>query len=836
MDCNGQKFHLLAAAEHFALPESGNCVWDNERRVLRLASRRRVVDLPLDRTAAARLADGPPMTLDVYQTWATVNPARDEITAAGAFSEPVVLFRAPAGSRILDLSMSHDDVLYCLTGIAGVSGSVVMLDRRERWRQQTLDRPGFVPERICALADGSALVLDRRNRKLLKLVGRPLPYRPRSEYLPGTGRPCREDPEPSRLIPLDDNIIPAAVRVVAMAAGGDGSAALLLWPESDKTRAELLIINEKGVRQRRVRLAPAGIPFSVGWAGPDNWALLYENQREALVFPVPVNGEGKTVASVHPAGDRYPLSGWDNRPFCNAPCLPVCYPGRDGETLCPRPLHRLSLPTLVRRGEAGSREIIDSRSHDNAWHRIYLEAVIPAESSVTVFLSAANTLEELESASAYPHHFGSLAEDDDMPRGAWVAEPSELPFHQGLTGCPLQKDISGLFTCLVQRAGRKVRTLRGRYLQVKLVLRGNGHAGPRIAGLRIYSPRFSYLDRYLPELYREDIFGPEADTGGAATGSDFLQRFLCLFEGILTPLEDRVAASWMVTDPDSAPAEALDWLAGWIGLTLFPALSEARKRWMIRQAVSLYRQRGTIRGLSAMLDIATGDLVSRGKIIILEDFRLRRVFATILGADLEDEENPLLARMVAGGNSYLGDTLFLGDEEKKEFLALFRAGTAESAAEKKAVSDLYESTANRITVLAGRETDAGTMGIVRRLMETEVPAHVKWKILRSSKALMIGLASLVGIDTRPGILEQPQPVKVGASFLGSGDFILATGSLDPRLEGSAITDLRPGQQRPRAEAGETVYAEYGVSFTLSANGSQAYNSREIDSYIWKLIE
>jgi hypothetical protein len=94
----------------------------------------------------------------------------------------------------------------------------------------------------------------------------------------------------------------------------------------------------------------------------------------------------------------------------------------------------------------------------------------------------------------------------------------------------------------------------------------------------------------------------------------------------------------------------------------------------------------------------------------------------------------------------------------------------------------------------------------------------------------------VGIDTRPGSPEQPRPVRIGASFLGGGDFIMATGSLDPRLEGSALTDLRPGQQRPRAEAGATVYAEYGVSFTLSANGSQAYNSREIDSYIWELIK
>ena len=120
---------------------------------------------------------------------------------------------------------------------------------------------------------------------------------------------------------------------------------------------------------------------------------------------------------------------------------------------------------------------------------------------------------------------------------------SEVPFHPGLIPDEFRKDDSGLYMVLIQSSNCRTRALRGRYLHVRVELKGDTRSTPELYALRVYAPRFSYLNHYLPDLYKETLYGPEAGHPDAisvpkpATPSDFLERFLDNFEGILTDLE-----------------------------------------------------------------------------------------------------------------------------------------------------------------------------------------------------------------------------------------------------------------------------------------------------------
>ena len=44
------------------------------------------------------------------------------------------------------------------------------------------------------------------------------------------------------------------------------------------------------------------------------------------------------------------------------------------------------------------------------------------------------------------------------------------------------------------------------------------------------------------------------DVGGTSTRADFFERFVNIFEGPMTQMEDRVASSYLLTNPGTTPA------------------------------------------------------------------------------------------------------------------------------------------------------------------------------------------------------------------------------------------------------------------------------------------
>lgn len=723
--------------------------------------------------AGMRLNQVPP-SRDSLGTTARWDADGREVLATGAASDEVSIYSPPDEAAVTDLAIGHDGVLYL-----AVDGQIVMQDRRRRWSPVTLSGPA--PAWRLAPAPKAVWVLDMphdsdADRVLMQLTGQPLPDRPGSGYAPGTFRPQPENPQPPRLEIVWSGRFEDE-RMVGIAASPNGRLALLTWVVNADARLRWWLPNDTW--SAPLTLTGARFPYGLTWATEDRIALMLTGVlNEAPVYEIPASTPSQPQV-MYPLGEFYPLPKATGEPFYHGLTLPAHYP----TTGNPQPLLPLALPTFAPAGEVRGTHPWDSGSSQTVWHRLYLEAAIPATCAVRVFLG---TSDEGDSPPTnwFEHRFGRLpsAENRDIPQGTWLAVPSEIPHHPGLLTCPLVPQRTGLFTALIQRAGRKVRALRGRYLWLRLELSGDGQSTPEIAAIRAYGSRLSYRDRYLPDLYGETLFGEVADAFGPSTPADFLERFLTTFESVLTPLEDRIARSDLLTDPRTVPEAALDWLGTWIGVSFDGGYPSAQRRRLLQEAASLYPKRGTLAGLKQSLDIATNNGVSSGEIVVLEDFRLRRTFATILGANLADETDPLLQGLAVSGNSYVGDTLFLGDETRQEFLALFGPDLP-TEAEETAILAFFDELAFRVTVLVHQEVGPQDLGLIRRIVEQETPAHLITRVLTASQPFLVGMASLIGVDTYLAPKPQPRPVRLGSSHIGVRDLILRPASLDPRLEG-----------------------------------------------------
>jgi phage tail-like protein len=345
-----------------------------------------------------------------------------------------------------------------------------------------------------------------------------------------------------------------------------------------------------------------------------------------------------------------------------------------------------------------------------------------------------------------------------------VSQPSELPFHPGLAA--LAGAPGALYEVLLQRGVGANRRLTGAFLDIVAIAAGDGRHSPCLRAIRVYSSRFSYQDEYLPTYFHQTQISDESDVAATASPPDFRERLLANFEGLLTPIENRVAAAEYLLDPNAAPASALPWLCSYFGRTLDPTWPQARSRRALAAMGRQFRQRGTYRGVCLALDIATDGAVARGEIVVLETFRLRRSDATVLGIPMSGR-NSLTGYGVPSGNSIVGDTLTLSAERSIDMLALL-APSAASTADPSAASQLLVEYADRfqVTVLLQGPTTAALRPIVSNVLLAELPAQLGFDIVATDQRFILGLSPLLDVDTFLDPSAAPAPLTLDQSVVG----------------------------------------------------------------------
>lgn len=887
MDVNGLPFRLVTGARDFGFAAgavgphvAAHLALSETNGHLRLASEQPAPTGPEDETLARLLITHPSPVADPLGGFAWWNPDAARIEASGFAPGSVEIPLAPASAPGApgDLMLGTDDVLYVARG-----GAVTWHDLRDRWPDAEARHATLKADLLAPGPDGGGWAFDRTNRALMRVRGMPLRFAGLREPDGGGFGPVEPNRNPPRLTRVPNSGIDSRFDAVALATSPGGQIALLAWETG--ADAALFVFGANGFAEHG-RLAGLRFPFDLAWIGDDRVAVLATQgpapAPQAYVYPVagaPVAGR-----ALNPGGRIHPLlKPWDGG-FCNAPgAIPRhLQNGPTGAPQVVRPLHALSGGQFAREGQVLIGPI-DGTIAGCVWHRLYAEAALADGSAIDVQLRADDNIAPpalpsgLDDLDWAPHRLLPHRRDDSpggVPIAAWLPQASEIPHAPPMLACERRPDKAGLFTLLVQHGGRKVRRVAGRYLWIMLTLRGDSQCSPELAALRIYAGRQSWRDSYLPAFYGETLGGTDASAPGPATRHDFMERFLHAHEGALTEIEGRIAAGWQLTDPVIAPEPALPWIGQWIGIAPIKGEATARMRQRLIAAPYTAALNGTQGGLLAAIELATGGhvvtggttdpsrripapgqlaiaragdvavralmlgiepdggcvfltggAVTRGDVVVVEGFRLRRTFATILGADLADEEDPLTLGMATSGNSFVGDTLILGETARDELLALYRPEIDAARGDSAAVTEFYARLAWRVLVLVRGVSDRTEFKRLTDLIGEAVPAHVEPQVHHVRAPLIVGAASLVGLDTYLAEAEPFERVRLGETVVGHGDFIAGSGGLDGRADG-------PLPLAPTAFADGPAEVWLGNGFTLSGLASRAAEQARIERYIW----
>lgn len=370
---------------------------------------------------------------------------------------------------------------------------------------------------------------------------------------------------------------------------------------------------------------------------------------------------------------------------------------------------------------------LDSGIHECQWHRLAFKADIPEKTVVEVYYYSNDNDElKIKIDKVLSDTSKSTQQKKDLI-------DSLIPSWIG----PEKNPADMLF---------KKKT--GRYLWLKLVLSTfDDKVRPSVKQIKVLYPRISYL-RYLPAIYQEDPVSKE-----------FLERFLSVFESVFYDLETDISQVFRYFDPDTVPQNFLSWLSSWLNMALEEDWLEGKKRQFIKEASTLYKQKGTPGGIRRLLEIYTEKTP-----IILEHSKIGK--SMVLGKEFRLGVSSILIQAPIRGFS-LGDDSILG-----------RAALRDKV---QSIEDPFLPLVHRFTIVINLSSEEFTLyekGL-RRILDEEKPAHTAYS-LKVAKDMRVGMGTYMGITTRVSDYRQPQ---IGVdSILGTDLIAFDSGEKSGKVE------------------------------------------------------
>jgi phage tail-like protein len=506
-----------------------------------------------------------------------------------------------------------------------------------------------------------------------------------------------------------------------------------------------------GVAPERIALSAAGEPHLLHRGAGAAWVVPLDRPDHALevdgATDLAFDGEDALVVARRPGESflrfRRELDGW----VVEAPLAARGYDGLgvardpDGRIVfwTPRGVRR-AIGARIRYVATGrvTTYQLDSGAFQTEWGRLFLDACVPEGTAVGAHFATSDDDEPDE--PALPRDPPQNVVDVTVIRpdlSPPLVPLSRVPADTD-PGNPLHRRETGRELPWTRHAAddpfetyeAPVNAPAGRFLWVTLELRGDTRATPRVRSLRAEHPTHDLVRRLPRTFSREEVV------------ASFLRRYLAILDGTLDDLDGRGAARRALLDPESAPAELLDWLAGFLGLALDERWPAATRRRLIAEGAWLMRFRGTVAGLARFIELYVGVPP-----ILVEHWRLRG-----LGGDVGGD--PLVGAVV-GATFRVGGAVGLPGEAPLE-------GN---------VQDAFAARAHRFSVVIPAALGPEQLDVVRHVLEVHRPAHTIVDVCSAGAGMRVGRGLHVGLMSMIGRTGGFTTLQLGAGSLGRGSII-----------------------------------------------------------------
>jgi len=244
------------------------------------------------------------------------------------------------------------------------------------------------------------------------------------------------------------------------------------------------------------------------------------------------------------------------------------------------------------------------------WHRLLMDFDAPENSSIKISCCASD-------------------QDDDRFEDGRVRKVDEYLFDSTISPeAKLEYFRERCKTTFTNAKDVLIRSLKGRYLWIKIEFAAFSEKQPVLKKVRIYFDTRLFLE-YLPDIYKQE------KNGGA-----FLGRFLSIFQSLFLDMENQIDNIARHYDAGFAKGDFLEWLSGWVMVEDAYMWDEKRLRYLTQNAVEIYKLRGTRKGMMEAVKLYTGEYP-----FIVESFET--------AVEHDDEARTTLMADLYGSNAFM---------------------------------------------------------------------------------------------------------------------------------------------------------------------------------------